>query len=259
MQELFRLLGNSSIAIIFFIALFSILIFFIIIIYLIAFIQGRGISFWPPKIGKKEFGSQFKGRLNEPKFRSQEGKNATVILYPNRETLISLDKIIIQAQKEIILYSVQHGALVHQCLGLLQQKAESGCKIKILMMAPKNSLGEINPNVLESESHRRYKGLLSQIESSTKSLKEWVNSLNFPAQKMIEIRTYQECPIATYLFIDKDDSNGFVQVELLLYGIHVQDMPHYIVYKNENERFLKTHIESFEKLWANSAVLSLIN
>lgn len=255
MEELVKLIENSTIATAIIFITISLLLIIVIIIYVIAFIQGREISFWPPKIGIKQSNSKSDEGKNDLKIKTQY-KNAIIPLYPNRETLSPLDMKISQAQKEIILYSVQHSFLVHQCLGLLQKKAEAGCKIKILIMAAKDSEGEINSNVLESESHRRYEGLLSQIEASTKSLQVWANSQkNISTQKMIEIRAYQECPVATYLFIDKDESNGFCQIEIMHYGVHAQDMPHYIVYKKNNDQFLKVHFESFEKLWKRSTIL----
>jgi hypothetical protein len=173
----------------------------------------------------------------------------------NRNILIPLDVILNQAKKEIILYAVQHSTIVHQYLGLLEEKAEAGCQVKILMMAATHSDGSINPNVAESESHRRYSGLLQQIVSSTNSFSSWLASLSPPVQTRVEIRKYQECPIATYLFVDRDEVEGFVQVELLLFGIHVHDMPHYIVTKKDGGRFFDIHCESFDKLWEKSQVL----
>jgi hypothetical protein len=46
-------LSNNPIATISLIVAFSILVISITIIYLVAFFQGRAISFWPPKIGAK--------------------------------------------------------------------------------------------------------------------------------------------------------------------------------------------------------------
>ena len=49
MDTIFELLNSSPI-----VAIFVLIIFLIIVlIYLIAFFQGREISFWPPKIGPK--------------------------------------------------------------------------------------------------------------------------------------------------------------------------------------------------------------
>jgi hypothetical protein len=191
-------------------------------------------------------------RMSAQRDRDIEG---ITVFHPNRDSLLPLDRILRKAKKELILYAVQHSYVIHQCLGLLEEKAEAGCKIKILMMAPRSVDGEVNPNVMESASHRRYAGLLEQIESSAKSFQSWLGSLSASARQMVEIRTYLECPVATYTFIDKDETSGFVQVELLLYGIHVHDMPHYIVTKKDDGRFFDTHCESFDRLWSRSQVL----
>lgn len=196
--------------------------------------------------------------LERREFREMSGQGdfeGITSFRANRDRILSLDRNLSTAKKEIILYAVQHSTLVHQCLGLLEDKAKNGCKIKILMMAARGPDGKVNPNVGETESQRRYTGTLAQIESSAASFQKWLASLSPSARERIEIRTYLECPMATYLFIDRDEPNGFVQVELLLYGIHVHDMPHYIVTKKKGGHLFDTHCESFDRLWAKSQVL----
>lgn len=177
--------------------------------------------------------------------------------HSNRDSMVSLDKMINRARTEIVMYAVQHSTVIHQYLGLLKDKAESGCNIKILMMAAKRVDGSMNPNVAESESHRVYSGkrLLSEIEANARSFLSWLDSLSPSAQEKVEIRVYQECPTASYLFIDRSEIHGFVQVELFLYGVHVRDMPHYVIKRKDNERFFKVHNDSFEGLWKRSHVL----
>mgnify|MGYP001114247750 CR=1 FL=1 len=170
-----------------------------------------------------------------------------------------MDETLGRAKEEIILYAVQHSAVVHQYLGLLKDKAEAGCKIKILLMAARSPSGEVNPNVREIESHRRYVGVLSQLESSTQSLQTWLGSLSPSAREKVEIRTYRQFAVCTYLFIDRDELDGFVQVELLLYGTHVRDMPHYIVTRRDGGRFFGIHCEYFDRLWNISKVLPPIS
>jgi hypothetical protein len=183
-----------------------------------------------------------------------------ITFHPNRDKLIPLDHWFNKAKKEIVLYAVQHSAVVHQYLGLLKDKAENGCRIKILMMSARMPDGEVNPNVRESESQRRYTGLLPQIENNTKTLREWWESLSESARQVVEVRMYQEYPVATYTFIDRDEANGFVLVEIQHYGVHVHDMPHYIVTKKDDSsaRFFQTHCESFDRLWSRSCVLNPI-
>jgi len=200
--------------------------------------------------------------LERREFRklSEQGNiEGITAFYPNRDNLLPLDRIINTAKQEIILYAVQHSTVVHQYLGLLEAKAETGCKVKILLMAARSPDGKVNPNVAESESHRRYTGLLAQIEASTASFQTWHASLSPTARERVEIRVYLECPIATYTFIDRDEPDGFVQVELLLYGIHVSDVPHYIVSRKKGGRFFDTHRESFDRLWAKSGTLMPAN
>ena len=189
--------------------------------------------------------------------RRQLDVEGITVFHPNRDRIPPLEHSFNQAKKEIILYAVQHSAVVHQYLGLLRDKAQKGCQVKILMMAPRMPNGEVNPNVRESESQRRYVGLLPQIENNTRTIQEWWGSLSESAKQMVEVRAYQEYPVATYTFIDRNEANGYVLVEIQHYGIHVHDMPHYIVNKKDRSsaQFFQIHCESFDRLWSKSYAL----
>lgn len=184
----------------------------------------------------------------------QDDDSVSIIL-ANRKNIPSLEALIQKAEKEVVIYAVQHTYLAHHGLSLLQAKLEKGCKVKILMMAAKNQNGEINPNVLESESHRTYTGLLQQIESSTNLFGTWFDSLSEASKKMVEIRTYQQCPIASMIIIDRDELNGLIQAEIFLYGVDVREMPHYIFTKKSGLNLFKTHCESFDQLWRKAQIL----
>lgn len=173
----------------------------------------------------------------------------------NRDKMPSLSEHIGNARKEISILAVQHSALIHQYLGLVQQKAESGCQIKLLMMAAMDENGNLNPNVKALESHLTYSEVLSQLESNATTFKTWLDSLSVRSRKQVEIRTYVEHPIGSYLFIDKDEPDGYVQVEIFLYGVHVNDMPHYVVTRRDSHRFFQIHLDSFNKLWNKSQPL----
>ena len=178
----------------------------------------------------------------------------------NRAYIDSLDSLLRKAQKEIILYAVHHSTIVHHGLGLLREKVEAGCEVKILLMAAQSADGKVNPNVLETESHRTYDvGLLSRIESNTQSFQTWLNTLSEAARKKIEIRAYQQCPINTFVIIDRDEPNGFVQTEVLLYGLVVRNKPHYKLTKKDGENLFKAHCESFDQLWNRAEILHLTN
>ncbi len=196
----------------------------------------------------------FEPTQNFFKIGKQSDDSATVIL-ANRKHMPPLETLIQKAQKEIILYAVQHSYVVHHGLGLLQAKLETGCKVRILLMAARNQNGEINLNVIESESHRTYTGLLPQIESSTHSLESWFDSLTEAKKKLVEIRTYQQCPIMSLTIIDRDEPNGLIQSEIFLYGVDVREMPHYLLTKKNGSNLFRSHCESFDQLWSKSEAL----
>lgn len=59
MSEFFKWLSTNQIAASTIIIAFGLLIVSIVLIYIIAFFQGRGIAFWPPKIGAKPKNGKF--------------------------------------------------------------------------------------------------------------------------------------------------------------------------------------------------------
>lgn len=161
--------------------------------------------------------------------------------HPNRAKLPKLDEIIKAAKKDIALYAVVHNSLVHGHLGLLKEKAKNGCKVKILIMDTKDVEGNRNPNLkalgeIRPDVWGRHKAI-SQIDANTNLLRNWLESLGSPLREMVEIRTYTEFPVATYTFIDRDDIEGFVIVEVMLFGIDVYNIPHYIVSRKDGGKF----------------------
>ena len=76
---------------------------------------------------------------------------------------------------------------------------------------------------------------------------------------MVEIRTYQQCPIMTFVIIDRDEPSGLVQTKTLLYGLDVREMPHYILTKKDGVNLFKAHSESFDQLWSKAAILCSLN
>jgi hypothetical protein len=225
-----------------------------ILIGVVLIISGVALVWREQKSSSDSTEAVFGPAQNFFKIGKRDDDSANIIL-ANRKHMHPLEALIQKAQKEIILYAVQHSYVVHHGLGLLQAKLETGCKVRILLMAAKNQNGEINPNVIESASHRTYTGLLTQIESNTHSFESWFDSLTEAKKKLAEIRIYYQCPIMSLTIIDKDEPGGLMQSEVLLYRVDVRDMPHYILTKKNGSNLFKAHCESFDQLWSKSEVL----
>lgn len=181
--------------------------------------------------------------------------------HPTREKLPKLDTVIKAAKKEIVLYAVIHNSLVHGHLGLLREKAENGCKIKILIMDAKDSHGNKNPNLkalgeIRPDVWGRHRAI-SRIEANTNILRNWLEALSPQLRQMVEVRTYTEVPVAAYTVIDRDEIEGFAIVEVMLYGTDVYNIPHYIISRKDSGKFFDIHCSSFDILWSKSKALSL--
>ena len=80
-------------------------------------------------------------RRESHKMSAREDVEGITTFHISRDSLPPLDRLLRKAKKEIILYAVQHSHLVHQCLGILREKAEAGCRVRVLMMAPRGPDG----------------------------------------------------------------------------------------------------------------------
>ncbi len=166
-----------------------------------------------------------------------------------------IDRYLPIAKYEIAIMAVQFNSIVHQYLGSLAQKAVTGCQLKILMMAPRDADGEVNPNVDTYQSQRTYTKLLSRLETTTDTFKKWLASLDSEVQKRIEIRQYLEHPTVSMFFVDKDCDEGFLRVEVLPYKADAHDFPNYQLIRKGDPEFYDFHKRSFNLLWDKSMIL----
>lgn len=167
-----------------------------------------------------------------------------------------IDRYLPEATKEVALLAVQFNSVVHQYLGTLAEKADSGCEVKILMMAPRDKHGKINPNVAAYQSQRTYTKLLARLESTTDTFVKWLASLESQVRDNIQIRQYLEHPTVSMFFVDRHTSEGFLRVEVLPYKADAHDFPNYQVLHRQDAEFFDFHSKSFDLLWRRSMALS---
>jgi len=179
-----------------------------------------------------------------------------IAFHKNRGTEPHLiDRYLPEAKDEIAIMAVQFNSIVHQYLGELAQVASRGCQVKILMMSPKDAGGNDNPNVESYQSQRTYTKLLSRLEIATDSFKKWLDSLDSEVRKNVEIRQYLEHPTVSMFFVDKENDEGFLRVEVLPYKAHAHEFPNYQLLRKGDPEFFDFHKRSFNLLWEKSIVL----
>jgi len=183
---------------------------------------------------------------NKVSFHKNRGKNPHL-----------LDIYLPRVNHEIAIMAVQFNSIIHQSLGKIEKVASMGRKIKILMMAPKNSKGNINPNVKAYLSQRTYTKLHDRLKIAIDTFTEWLSLLSPEIRQNIEIRQYIEHPTMTMFFVDKDSEEGFLRVEALPYKFDAHDFPNYEVFKKDDADFYNLHIKSFNLLWEKSLILEL--
>lgn len=193
-----------------------------------------------------------KERREYIKLISHEGIKGISAFFTKREGLPNLGDVLHNAKKEIILYSVKHTTLVHQYLHLLEEKAASGCEVKILLMRARDETGIINPNVLAVQEQTPQSNALARLEANTTILREWYNCLSEKVKRRVRIKTYWEHPRLSYTFVDRNEYYGYVLVGIMLPEVHIDSLPHYIVTNKDGGSLYKTHCVSFDGLWKES-------
>jgi len=190
-----------------------------------------------------------KERREYAKFSKSKDIEGISAFHSSRDSMPKFDTFLRGAKKEIIFYAVKHSTLIHQYLGVLKERVEAGCKVKILLMAARDKDGNINPNVPDIDKQRFMTELLPTLEANTKALKEWHQTLSPKIRDRVEIRKYWENPTVTYTVLDKDEIHGFCMVEIFIPGVPLFNLPHYIVTRRDNEENFKIHIGSLNFVW----------
>lgn len=96
-------------------------------IYLVAFIQGREISFWPPKIGgKNEISNKSKKGKSQSKVGNQITNNTplkwekpAVVFWLSHDLMLAYHHLVNGGKKEYIMFALNHSLYQAKSLGLL--------------------------------------------------------------------------------------------------------------------------------------------
>ena len=69
MNDIFKTVFSNSAALAVFLAAASLLVLAVITIYVVAFVQGRSVSFWPPRVGPKPLAQNSNAQISPPHHR----------------------------------------------------------------------------------------------------------------------------------------------------------------------------------------------
>jgi hypothetical protein len=199
----------------------GIIVLVVSILYIVAFFQGRDISFWPPSIGQKT--------------NSYSKSSSSVTLKDRSEYAQTFEKSLSQAKNVALSGSNLVGVLTHY-KGFIQAKAETGCKFRFLLTHP-----EFYP-----DSGKQTKAAKIETLNAFQILSDLSKNEN------IEYRVMTFQPQFSLLIVNPGISESAIQVEIYPYQSIASDRPHFLLYQKDNSKWYSFFYEQFETAWKNA-------
>jgi len=174
----------------------------------------------------------------------------------SRDEATNFSILIHSARKEIFIVG---GALVNTITNygqLLLKKAEEGCKVKLLLMNPRDRDGKRpNPVAKAMSENYDYPDFCAAIESTLCDLEHLLQGASEHARKNIEIRLYNAVQTISMMMIDDDEiaKTGKMIVEILIYRQRPADRPS-LEFTQSHDLFAIFKTAYREHLWENSII-----
>ena len=215
------------------IATIAVLVLFFVVIYLVAFLQGREISFYPAKIGAKPDKAQVS--------RKADGKvsgNSPIFLSDRTSFDTPIQERLEKAQT-VYLLGLNLVNFVIQNQDIIELKALGGCKFKIITLSP---------NFFQyKELFPGWHGGLRRKDDLDHALSNIEHIMG--KSENIQVRFLSFPPPFSLLAINPDRPEGEVQVEFYTYEKDSNKRPHFILKNLGNEKWFDFFRSEFEKAW----------
>lgn len=192
-----------------------------IILYVIAFFQGREISFWPPKLGQKTDNAS-----NDSLFIKLEDRS---------DIQVSFEKRLSNA-KNVALTGSSLAGMINHYGDFIQKKAETGCKFRLLLVHPEFYRG------LDSRDAKEKAEVLHSIKILEKLSKN--ENIKF------KVLTYH--PPFSLTMVDGNAPEGFIQIEIYPYYAIPSERPHFKLTQKTDSKWYVFFREQFEIAWQNA-------
>lgn len=168
---------------------------------------------------------------------------------PLRETLT-------HAKKSILVMGTEISVIVRDELEFLTKKAENGCKVQLLFMAPYDELGQPNSNVdYQSEIIKGKHNHLHahNLITTTKTLQEWLENMNQEARVNIEVKAYFHLMPFKCILIDSDlRRSAMIKIEPYLFKRKTEWKPNFDIELDRSAEAFFTFEKVVKEVW-NSA------
>ena len=139
---------------------------------------------------------------------NKEGKPSIDSIFLDRKALSPLEQRL-QYDKEVTITGGSLARISNEYLGFLEQKAQEGCKLKFLLIAPQSSSSKLIAQYVVYEVNDAV-AYDEQIKNSLANLER----LRQHYSNLVEIRACQSASPFGLLMIDVTKAHGSIQVEL---------------------------------------------
>lgn len=172
----------------------------------------------------------------------------------SRENLPTILDTFALASTELILWGSSLMSISYKS-SVIVQKLNQGCRIKILLMAEKDAVGDLNDNISKYQETIKQVGFHKRLSLAHEELKVLLGSLNETQKSLLEIRQYTFFPTANYVIIDKDSKRGMIRVEPSLFGFFNDQSPSFDIDARSGVKLFDLICKTFEQAWSNSRPL----
>ena len=154
-----------------------------------------------------------------------------------------------ECKEDISILGIQLGAITHSFLPLLEEKAQSGVKINLLLLSPINESGDSLSWVNEFGRVHTFPHLSQILRNNIVRLADWYEELPSEIKANVNIRLYTTIPTTSILFLDKDKDDGSIKVEPIIYKFSPNERPSFQVTQSSSPKLYKKLVASFNNLW----------
>jgi len=183
--------------------------------------------------------------------RGEMSLPAIETFYANRSEQPAFGEYIQGSKDEILAVGACLGYLIGVQLGLLVRKAEEGCRIKLLLMAPTIE-GQPNPLVEKVGRATLAPDIGRMIHFSLDRVMDAKRTLPPHTSGRIEVRVHGELLTCILLFLDPRSPAGRIRVELLPYNFDSTDRPGFELRRQAGGRLYELLYSTYSDLWEAS-------
>lgn len=225
--------------------LFGFLLTSAILVYVIAFFQGREISFWPPKIGSKPLSdSERKQASTAQKATGNTSENVSGMAFlQSRSDLKSLEEQT-RTASEIIILAISGVSLIGPHFGLFTRKLQEGCRLRLILLDPESQA--VNTWNLIAQ----YIATKREIEATLQQLSELTKSERYKGQ--CEVRLAPVFSPFSMVIIDSNKPTCRMVVEYHAFSTPVINRPHVQLTRVGNWNWFDFYMGQFEKVWSDA-------